>query len=163
MANHYAPPQANVDDVTAPGQAITDEMIESLRGTKGWVLLVGILGLVGSGFMVLGGVGILFSSAFMRGAAGGPPAAMLAGMGVGYLVFAIIYVFPSLYLIKYSSAIGRLLNSGQAQDMEDALHQQRKFWKLIGVLFLVIVVLFVVGMIAAIAVPLMALGGGVPH
>ena len=54
MANHYAPPQANVDDVTAPGQMITDEMIESLRGTKGWVLLVGIMSLIGAAFMVLG-------------------------------------------------------------------------------------------------------------
>lgn len=159
MANHYAPPQANVDDVTAPGQMITDEMIESLRGTKGWVLLVGIMSLIGAAFMVLGGIGILFSSALMSGAAGGPSAAMLTGMGVGYIVLAVIYIFPGLFLIKYSSAIGRLLSSGQAQDMEDALNQQRKFWKLIGVLFLIFVVLFVVGMIAAISLPFL-MGGG---
>ena len=160
MANHYAPPRANVDDVTPSGQNITGEMIEAIRGTKPWVLLVGILSLIGAGFMVLGGVGILFGSAFM-GAAGGegvPQPGMLIGMGVGYIIFAIIYIFPGLFLIRYSSAIGRLLSSGQAQDMEDALNQQRKFWRLIGILVVVMMVIMVLGVIAAIAVPLM-MGG----
>ena len=161
MANHYAPPRANVDDVTPSGQNITGEMIESLRGTKGWVLLFGILSFIGAGFMVLAGVGMMFGSAFMGsagGAAGAPPATMIAGMGVGYIVLAVIYIFPGLLLIRYSSAIGRLLSSGQAQDMEDALNQQRKFWKLMGVFFIVMLVLMVVGVIAAISLPFM-MGG----
>ncbi len=163
MTNHYAPPQANVDDVTPSGQRITGTMIDALRGTKGWVLLVGILSLIGAAFMVLGGVGMLFGSAFMGaagGAAGAPPAAMIAGMGAAYLIFAVIYIFPGLFLIRYSSAIGRLLNSGQAQDMEDALNQQRKFWKLIGVLFVILLVVMVIGMIAAVTLPLMMAGRG---
>lgn len=164
MANHYAPPQANVDDVTPAGQMITGEMIDALRGTKGWVLLFGILTLIGAGFMVLGGIGMVFGSAFMGaagGARGGPPAAVFAGMGVVYLIMAVIYVFPGWFLIKYSSAIGRLVSSGQAHDMEDALHAQRKFWKLVGVLMIVMMVLGIVGVIAAIAIPavMMAKGG----
>ena len=164
MANHYAPPQANVDDVTPSGQMITGAMIDALRGTKGWVLLIGILSFIGTAFMILGGVGMLFGSAFMGaagGRAGGPPAAMIAGMGVVYLVMAVVYIFPGLFLIKYSSAIGRLLGSGQAQDMEDALIQQRKFWKFMGVFFVIFLVLMVVGIIAAIALPLMMAKGGV--
>lgn len=162
MANHYAPPQSNVDDVAQAGQGITSEMIEALRGTKGWVLLIGILTLIGAGFMVLGGIGMLFGSAFIGAAgAGAPPAAMLVGMGAGYLAFAILYIFPGLYLIKYSTAIGRLISSGQSHDLEDALHQQRKFWKFVGVLFIVMMVLGIVGVIAAIALPayMMASGG----
>jgi cytoskeletal protein RodZ len=64
-------------------------------------------------------------------------------------------------LIKYASAIGRLVSSGQAHDMEDALHAQRKFWKLVGVLMIVMMVLGIVGVIAAIAIPavMMAKGG----
>lgn len=160
MANHYAPPRADVDDVTPSGQNITGEMIEALRGTKGWVLLVGILSLIGAGFMILGGVGMMFGSAFMgaAGGAGAAPAGMFVGIGLLYVVLAVIYVFPGLFLIRYSSAIGRLLSSGQAHDMEDALNHQRKFWKLIGVLILIMMVLMVVGMIAAIALPLM-MGG----
>jgi len=164
MANHYAPPQANVDDVAPAGQGITGEMIEALRGTKGWVLLIGILTLIGAGFMVLGGIGMLFGSAFMGAAgAGAPPAAVFAGMGVFYLIFAVLYIFPGLFLIKYSTAIGRLVNSGQANDMEDALHQQRKFWKFIGVLFIVMMVLGIVGVIAAIAFPAYMMASGRLH
>jgi hypothetical protein len=93
--------------------------------------------------------------------AGAPPAAVFLGMGLGYLVFAVLYVFPGWFLIKYSSAIGRLVNSGQSSDMENALQQQRKFWKFVGVLFIVIMVMFVLGMIVAIAFPayMMASGG----
>lgn len=164
MANHYAPPQANVDDVAPSGQMISGEMIEALRGTKGWVLLFGILSLIGAGFMVLGGIGMIFGSAFMgaAGAAkGGPPAAVFAMMGVFYLIFAVIYIFPGWLLIKYSNAIGRLVGSGQAHDMEDALHQQRKFWKFLGVLMIVMMVLGIVAVVAAIAIPavMMARGG----
>lgn len=162
MTNHYAPPQANVDDVTPAGQAITGEMIEALRGTKGWVLLAGILTLIGAAFMVLGGIGMLFGSAFMGTAGGGgaPPAAVMAGMGAAYLIFAVIYIFPGWFLIKYSSAIGRLLGSGQARDLEDALHQQRKFWKLIGILIIVMLVFVVLGIIAAITLPALMLARG---
>lgn len=162
MANHYAPPQANVDDVAPAGQGITGEMIEALRGTKGWVLLIGIMTLIGAGFMVLGGIGMLFGSAFMGAAgAGAPQAAVFVGMGALYIVLAILYIFPGLFLIKYSSAIGRLVNSGQSNDMEDALNQQRKFWKFVGVLFIVGMVVGILGVIAAIALPayMMASGG----
>ncbi len=166
MANHYAPPQANVDDVTPSGQMITGEMVEALRGTKGWVLLIGILTLIGAAFMAVAGLGMLFGGAYMGtlGAApgGAPPAAIFAVMGVVYLVLAVIYIFPGWFLIKYSSAIGRLISSGKAHDMEDALHQQRKFWKIIGVLFVVMLVLFVIGIIAAIALPALMMAKGTP-
>ncbi len=161
MANHYAPPQANVDDVAPAGQMITGEMIDALRGTKGWVLLIGILTLIGAGFMVLGGIGMLFGSAFIGAAgAGAPPAAVFVGMGALYIMMAVLYIFPGLFLVKYSAAIGRLLSSGQSSDMEDALQQQRKFWKFAGVVFIVMMVLFVLGMIAAIAFPAMMMAGG---
>ena len=37
--------------------------------------------------------------------------------------------------------------------MEAALHQQRKFWRLAGVLALIMIVVMVLGIIAAIAIP----------
>jgi uncharacterized membrane protein len=85
---------------------------------------------------------------------------MFAGMGIAYLLIALLYIFPALYLIKYSSAIGRLVSGGQEADMEAALHQQRKFWKFVGVLALIGTVLSVVGIVAAIALPAMMMRHG---
>lgn len=164
MENHYAPPRSDVDDVTPRGQGVTHDMIAALRGTKGWVLLIGILTLIGAIFMVLAALSMLLGGAFI-GAAGGnaPSSTMIAGMGLVYLVMAITYVFPAWYLLKYSSAIGRFVGSGTSGDLEDALQQQRKFWKFVGVLAIVMMVVFVLGMIAAIAIPIFMAGarGGV--
>ena len=161
MTNPYAPPQANVGDRTPGEGSITEEMISALRGTKGWVLLIGVLMFLAAALTSLGGIIAMFGSAMMgaAGAKGGAPAGMFVGMGAVYLLMAVIYVFLGLYLVKYSSAIGRLIASGQAADMEAALQQQRKFWRLAGVLALIMIVFMVLGIVAAIAIPtLMGMG-----
>ncbi len=165
MSSHYAPPVSAVADVELAGGNITGEMIEAMRGTKSWVMLIGVLMFIAAVFTVIAAVAMMFGGSMMnRAPAGAPPTALLMGMGVAYLFFALIYVFLGLHLVKYSSAIGRLLASGQSADMEDALNQQRKFWKLSGVLALIMIVLFVIGMIAAIAIPsYMAMSGAIPQ
>ncbi len=160
MTDAYAAPQSDLAEPNANLGRITEEMVSALRGTKGWVLLIGILTLIGAAFMVLGALGMMLGGAMMGGEAKGMPQGMFAGIGVMYLVMAILYVFPAMYLLKYSSAIGRLVSDGQAADMEAALHQQRKFWKFVGVLALIGIVLMVVGVVAAIAVPMWMMGSG---
>jgi Family of unknown function (DUF5362) len=162
MANPYAPPLANVGD-RAPGMdSITEEMISALRGTKRWVLLIGILMFLGAALTALGGIAALFGSAMMgAGVKGGLPTGVMIGMGAVYILLAVIYVFLGLYLVGYSSAIGRLVGSGQAGDMEAALQQQRKFWRLAGMMVLIMMVFMVLGIVAAIAIPaFMAAGIG---
>ena len=156
MTNPYTPPQATVGDRGPAGGSITDEMISALRGTKGWVLLIGILMFIAAALTALGGIAMSFGSAMMGAMGGGKnaaPAGMFIGMGVAYLLISVIYVFLGLYLVKYSSAIGRLVSDGHAADMENALHSQRKFWRLAGVLALIGMVVMVLGIVAAIAIP----------
>ena len=43
MSSHYAPPRAAVADVEFAGGNITGDMIEAMRGTKSWVMLIGVL------------------------------------------------------------------------------------------------------------------------
>lgn len=153
--NVYTPPTANVDDVHHGGGAITEGMLAALRGTKGWVLLVGILLFLGAAFMLIGGFGMIVGMSFMGAAGGkdGPPALVFAAMGVFYLIFAVIYGFLAYYLVQYSVSIGTLLRNVRAEDMETALHHQRKFWKLAGIMALVGMVFMVLGIVAAIAIP----------
>jgi hypothetical protein len=153
MENRYAPPQANVSDAGMLGGAVSTAMVDAMRGTKPWVLLVGITLLVFGAFSVLASIGILASSAMMG--PDGERAGITAGMGGTYVVLSAIYGALGYYLVKYSSAIGKLLSGGQSADLEQALHQQRKFWKLSGIIFLVLLVLLVVGIAAAIVVPLL--------
>lgn len=162
MANPYATPQANVGDRTPGEGSITEEMINALRGTKGWVLLIGILMFLGAALTSLGAIVVMFGSAMIGASVkGGAPSAMFIAMGAVYILMAVIYIFLGLYLVKYSSAIGRLISSGHAAELEAALQQQRKFWRLAGVLALIMIVCMVLGIIAAIAIPaLMGVGMG---
>jgi hypothetical protein len=142
--------------------SITSVMVDALRGTKPWTMLIGILMFIGTAFMVLAGLMMMVGSAAMGAAQGGPPAGIMVGLGGVYLVMAVIYVFLGLYLVRYSSAVGRFVSAGQTMDMESALQQQQKFWKLAGVLAIITIVVVVLAMIAAIALPafMMSQGGG---
>lgn len=154
MSEYYAPPLAAVRDTAISGAAITPEMIEALRGTKGWVMLIGILMFIGAAFFVLGGLGIAFGGWMTsRAQPVGVPAGMFLGMAVFYLIGALVYIFLGLHLVRYAAAIGRLIQTGAATEMEAALEQQRKFWKLAGVLALISIVFAVIGIVVAIAIP----------
>ena len=154
MTDVYTAPQSDMAAPNAKLGAITEEMVNALRGTKGWVLLIGILMFIGAAFMVIAALGMILGGAAMGAAGQGMPTGMLTAMGVVYLLMAFLYIFPATYLVKYSSAIGRLVSDGRPVDMEAALDQQRKFWKFAGVLALISIVLMVLGMAAAIALPM---------
>lgn len=141
--------QSSMEDGAPQLGAITEEMVNALRGTKGWVQLIGILMLIGAAFTVLAAVLAIFGSAMatMMGAGAGMPRGLFIGVAILYVVMAALYAFLGWYLVSYASAISRLVSKGQAVDMEEALQQQRKFWRLAGVLALVMIVLVIVGII----------------
>ena len=64
------------------------------------------------------------------------------------------YLVPSIYLFRYSSAIGRFLESMAASEMEAALSYQKSFWKFIGIVAIVMFGFAILGVIAAIVIPL---------
>lgn len=158
MTNQYAPPHANVANVnTANNAGITNTMIDAMRGTKPWVLLIGIVLIISAAFMLLGTIGMVISS-FVGMASMGTDAGVFIGVGAMYAVMAIVYILMGVYLFKYSSAIGRLLQSATVADMEDALNSQRKFWKIAGIITAVMLVLMVIGFVAAMAIPFLQMG-----
>lgn len=155
MSDEYAPPRADL--TSGPRGEVSAEMIESLRSTKPWVLLIGILLVIGAAFTLLGAVGMLLGAgaAATQLQAQGMPAGLLIGMGVGYAIIGLINLAMAVYLLKYSSAIGRLVSSNDGVAMEQALEAQRKFWRLAGIIALTMIVLMVLGIVAGIMFPAM--------
>ena len=152
MTNQYAPPTSNLDALPSEGGGITSAMLEALRKTKGWVLLVGIMLFLAAAFTVLMAVVMVFAGD-MFGGAKGVPKGMGIGIGALYLVFAIVYGMLGLHLVRYSSAISRLIGDGSSESMEVALQSQQKFWRLAGFLMLLFLIFAVLGIVAAIAIP----------
>jgi hypothetical protein len=156
MTNQYAPPTSNLDTLPNEGGGITSAMLEALRKTKGWVMLVGIMLFVAAAFTILAALVMIFAGS-MLGASNtnSMPKGATAAMGAFYLVFAVVYSALGFYLVKYSGAISRLIGDASSASMEIALQYQQKFWRLAGFLMLLFLIFAVLGIAAAIAIPAM--------
>lgn len=118
------------------GAAVSAQTVASLRKTRPWVVFIAVVTFVFAGFMVLGGFGMM--------------AADQAGLGVGYIVGAALYILPGVALIRYGGAINKLLHGGGVTELEQAIDAQASFWQIAGIFALIGLVLFVLGMIAAV-------------
>jgi len=151
----YRPPRTDLSQrpAAAASAAITRNMIESLVKTRPWVLLIGIVMIVGCVFMVFAGLA-MFALGNIAGF-GGEELGPMAGtsLGAAYLFIAVLYFFPALYLLRYAGAIKRIGPANPAA-MEEALARQASFWRLVGILTALVIGLYVVAIavIAALAV-----------
>jgi len=124
---------------------VPQEVIELLRKTKPWVRLIAVLGFIGLGLALLAA-----AAALVLGASSGMGAGPML-MQVGVVVVEFVVLFPALlFLHRYASRIGNLVASGHPQDLEDALAAQKSYWKYLGILVLVCIILAIVGVAAAV-------------
>jgi hypothetical protein len=138
-APYGAPPAGNV----------SEHAVELLRQTRPWVLFLSVLFFLASGFMLLAGLGMVaLGAATTTDAAKFSPALI----GLVYVPLAFLYVYPAIKLWKYGSAIGQLVASRSAADLEAALGQQKSFWKYSGIAAIVVIVLYVVVFGVALAI-----------
>jgi hypothetical protein len=152
---------ANQDElsVNSPNQpnyfCITESMLLSLRQTKPWARFLSIIGFISIGFMVIAGVVSMFT--LLKLDPNKAPALPMVLIGsVGNLLFGLLYFFPSLFLFKFASSIGRLLDGGGAHEMEKTLLNQKSFWRFVGILTLITFGLALLGIAAAIIIPQIA-------
>jgi hypothetical protein len=114
----------------------SSNVAELLRQTKPWVRFLSVLGFIGVGLMCLAG-------AFGAAAAVVTGDPNMVAVSLIYPVAALLYLFPSLFLFRYASRIADFLRGGQAAQLEAALAAQKSFWKFVGILTVVMLVLYV--------------------
>ena len=115
-----------------------------LKETSTWTYFLSILGFIGIGLMILGG---LFFSLAMNLIPGGNP---YAGLGVDmsyfgmiYVVIALFYFFPVLYLFNFSRKMKSALNSNNNDELTSAFSNLKSHYKFIGIFTIVIISLYV--------------------
>lgn len=142
--NPYSPPMGYAapygDSSVGAKGAPTEMTLELLRQTRPWVLFLGVMAFIGAAFLLLGGVASLVLGA-VAGSSGGAPMMLL---GLLYIPLALLYVYPGLKLWHYGQAIGRLMSSRGADELETALSHQKSFWKFAGIASIVCMVLYAV-------------------
>jgi len=131
-----------------------------VRETAKWATFLSILGFIFIGFMVLGALSMFaMGSAFSSMGGGGPMGAMgmLGGatMGVIFLLMAVLYFFPIMYLYKFASNAKDALNSNNTERLTVAFENLKSHYKFVGILtviglaFYILVIIF--GIVAGVA------------
>ena len=150
----YAPPRSVVRDVSGGSGVMSERVVASLRKTRPWVLFIAIIGFIFTALMVVASVPMFLGGSMMGGLDAGVPGmpgtGFMVGIGVMYLLMAVVYFMASLYLLRYASAIKRAVTGLNASDMESALEAQASFWKLIGILSIVSIVVTIIFMVVGI-------------
>lgn len=151
----YRPPQADLTAATPSGDGnITPRMVELMGKTRPWVMLLAILGLLITGLlMVIGVIGAIGMMAAGQGAE-------MAGLALVYLFLAIFYFFPCFFLLKYAKAIKRLTSGGGPDALEEAIERQYIFWRLIGIITLVFVMIYALILVGVVAMGIFAAASG---
>ncbi|MCB0424028.1 MAG: hypothetical protein KDD13_05280 [Mangrovimonas sp.] len=127
---------------------LTEEIQGYLREIAKWAYFLSILGFIGLGLMVFFG---LFFGAIM-GAVANDAFAMgySAGMGMIYVVLALIYFFPILYLFKFAKKMKAALNSKNNGELTSAFSNLKSHYKFIGIFTVVILSIYLLIFIVAI-------------
>ena len=124
----------------APSGQVSEEVVGLLRSTKPWVRFLSVLGFIGLALLALGCLAILVVP--IGGPMGSMPLGPRIGVSFAYLLMGLAQFPAVLFLNRYAGRIARLDASGDAGDLEDALRAQKSFWKYVGILTLVMMILY---------------------
>lgn len=131
---------------------------DQIHATAKWAKLVAILGFVFLGILLIIGAlaGSFMGRAIAMSAAitGQPmpfdPALLGLLYGLIFLVVAIIYFFPTLFLYRYATRTLRALRNGfDPAQFSQGVGAQRSFFAYIGILMIILVGLYAIGGIFA--------------
>ncbi|HRO43425.1 MAG TPA: hypothetical protein PL009_11370 [Flavipsychrobacter sp.] len=134
---------------------IDEEAKAHLLETSRWTKFIAIIGFVFMGLLILLGLfmGLGLSAFSEFYGSNGLGSTFGVGMMAVYFVIAVLYFFPIFYLYKYSVLIKPAIMGSNQQQFNLALSYQRRMFKFIGILFLIILglyaLMFVVGIIGA--------------
>jgi hypothetical protein len=150
MGQDVPEPPVVKDPSADKNKAILNYIMKSLRATKPWTRLLSILGFIGTGLAILVGLGLMVGGNLIPMPPEAPP---LAYLGIFYILTSVFYLVPSIWLSRYSSAIDSFLKRGESVHLGNAIAYQKSFWKFVGILALVSIVIAIVGILAAILIP----------
>ncbi len=160
--NPYMPPVSPLSGPSSHGlstEGVSSTTLEHLRGTRPWVRLLAVLGFIFAIFICLAGAAMMVGSSFMGEATG---LTGMAGVGIGvlYLLLALIYIFPSIWMWRYAGSIQTLLSSRQTADLDEAMKHQKAVWRFFGIIAMVMIVIYAVIIVVAIIAATVGAAGG---
>jgi len=139
--------------VTSAGDAIggdpgLDRAADMLRQTKPWVRFVSVILFILAALMVLVGLAV------MVGGMMGPMGPSGAVFGAIYILMAILYIAPGIFLWAYADRIGIFLRQRTPGRLAMALESQKSFWKFTGIVTLIVLCIYGLALLAFVCLPI---------
>jgi type III secretory pathway component EscS len=117
---------------------LNDQSINYLKETAKWGKFLAILGFVLCGFMAL--LGVLMGTVFNRTSVPTGSLAPQIGILVLYIAIGVIYLFPSLYLYRFSTKAMSALENLNNDELSEAFKNHKAFFKFIGVFSIIMLI-----------------------
>jgi len=121
-----------------------------LKETAKWAFIYSIFGFIGLGFLILGAL-----SMFAMGSTipddpsfGGATMGIFGtGMGVAYLISAVLYFFPVYYLYQFSTKAKKALENTNSESLTDSLGNLKSHFKFLSIFMIVVFVFAILAML----------------
>ena len=124
--------------------------IHYITEMRKWTLFISIIGFIGIGLMIIGGFVMVFFSGMLPGEGIGPITVL------PLILIAVIYFFPVFYLNQFSSLSKRAILFNDTNLVSEALKYLKMHFKFIGVLFIILLIIYViVGIFALLGVSML--------
>ena len=131
-------------------EVIKSNLVEAAK----WAKFIAIIGFIGTGFMVI--VGLFFGTimGMVNRLEGTETAALPSFVGavvaVVYILLALLYFFPLKYLYDFSSKVKRAIEITDQNLFSEAILKLKSHYKYIGILMIVMICLYILGIIISI-------------
>ena len=165
--NPYQSPETETKIMTplVSQGSLTETMLKHLNDASPWLRFMGIMGFIGSGFMLLGG---LFCLLFMPLAINlfdaasnnfpyffGSFVPVMIIYALYFIGAGVVLFFPALFTYRFGAKIRSYLQTNSEGELELALKNNKFLWKFQGILTIIglaaIPVIIVIGIIVAVA------------
>lgn len=119
------------------------EQKQYIKTTGKWMKFFGVLFIICIVFMFIGGICMFAIGGSL--AQSGVNIPMPTGfLGFLYIVFGIFYIFPCRYLLKAAKAASALETMGSEAEVTDFLKNSKSYWKFVGIVTIISLVLVIV-------------------
>jgi hypothetical protein len=137
--------------------SLNELAMDSLRVSAKWCTFLSIMGFIFIGLMLLFGLlatvslSAISSQPEMQGLEGmNPMFGFMKYLPLLYILIAVVYFFPVYYLFKYASGMKKALNFRNSEMVADSLSYLKSHHKFLGVMTIVFISLYIVGIIGII-------------
>lgn len=125
---------------------LSTRTINFLVEIRKWANFLAIMGFVGVGIMVVFGLfaGTIFNTAFSQMGTSVP---FPSFFGFFYVLIALIYFFPVLYLYKFGANLKAALARRDSKSLETAFENLKSHYKFIGIMAIIVMSFYALGIL----------------